>query len=90
MTMALLGKRVLITGAASGIGREAAFSFAELGASLELSDIDEAGLERTAMLCRKLGAASGITVTTHRVDVASPSDMKRMAEDVHRRIDALD
>jgi len=42
------GKRVLITGGASGIGRALALLFATKGASLLLVDIDQAGLEAVA------------------------------------------
>lgn len=80
------GKWVLITGAASGIGRAAAFAFAEEGASLVLTDIDEKGLARTALLCRALGA----TVDDHRVDVSNPRSMEALAERVHARIPAVD
>ena len=41
------GKKALVTGAASGIGRAIAVALAEAGAGLYLVDIDEAGLERT-------------------------------------------
>lgn len=80
------GKNVLITGAASGIGRQTAFSFALQGAALILCDIDRTGLERTALLCRALGAQ----VDTHIADVASEEAMKELAERVHARIPALD
>jgi NAD(P)-dependent dehydrogenase (short-subunit alcohol dehydrogenase family) len=81
-----VGKHVLITGAASGIGRETAFSFAEEGAALELADIDSKGLERTALLARRLGAE----VHTHVVDVSSADDMSRFAARVHERVPAID
>lgn len=45
--MHLSGKRILITGAASGIGRALAFAFAERGATLYLLDRNEAGLKQT-------------------------------------------
>lgn len=48
MRLDLEGKSVLITGAASGIGRAAAALFAEEGANLALVDIDEAGLGEVA------------------------------------------
>jgi NAD(P)-dependent dehydrogenase (short-subunit alcohol dehydrogenase family) len=44
------GKRVLVTGAASGIGRATAILFAAEGASVTIGDINEAGLAETAAL----------------------------------------
>lgn len=46
--MRFQGKRVLITGAASGIGRSAALRIAEEGAELALLDFDADSLEKTA------------------------------------------
>jgi NAD(P)-dependent dehydrogenase (short-subunit alcohol dehydrogenase family) len=80
------GQCVLITGAGSGIGRQTAFSFAEQQAHLVLADIDEGGLQRTALLCRKLGA----DVYARRVDVASASEMEALADFVHARFAAVD
>src|SRR5262245_2255353 len=80
------GKWLLITGAASGIGRAAAFAFAERGASLILTDIEADGLARTALLCRKLGS----TVDEQRVDVSDAGAMQKLAERVHARIRAVD
>ncbi|MEM8695982.1 MAG: SDR family NAD(P)-dependent oxidoreductase [Pseudomonadota bacterium] len=42
------GKKVLVTGAASGIGRATALLFAEEGAELTIGDINEEGLAETA------------------------------------------
>ena len=39
---------VLITGAASGIGRQLAIAFAEEGARLAIADIDKKAVEATA------------------------------------------
>lgn len=48
------GKRVIVTGAASGIGRATAQLFAEEGADVVIADINEAGLAETAdALARK-------------------------------------
>ena len=47
MDLGLDGKVVLVTGAASGIGRATAKAFAGEGATLALVDRDEAGM-RTA------------------------------------------
>ncbi|ETE66063.1 17-beta-hydroxysteroid dehydrogenase 13, partial [Ophiophagus hannah] len=49
------GEIVLITGAASGIGRHIAFEFAKQRSRLVLWDINKSGIEETAEDCRKLG-----------------------------------
>jgi NAD(P)-dependent dehydrogenase (short-subunit alcohol dehydrogenase family) len=86
VSKAFSGQSVLITGAASGIGRETAFAFAQQGAALELVDLDRDGLERTALLARNLGAQAH----THVADVASAEAMEQLAERVHQRVPALD
>ena len=44
------GKKVLVTGAASGIGQATAIRFAEEGANVVIADVNEAGLQTTAEL----------------------------------------
>ncbi|MGH3937898.1 MAG: SDR family oxidoreductase [Pseudonocardiaceae bacterium] len=46
---------VVITGAGSGIGRACALEFAERGAEVVVTDIDQQTAERTAVLARTLG-----------------------------------
>lgn len=46
--LSMKGRCVLVTGAASGIGKAIALRFAEAGASLLLLDRDKAGVEQTA------------------------------------------
>ncbi len=60
------GKVVVITGAASGIGRALAVECAGRGSLLALSDVDEAGLAETARLA---GAAGAVAVRTDPLDV---------------------
>jgi NAD(P)-dependent dehydrogenase (short-subunit alcohol dehydrogenase family) len=60
-------KVVLITGAASGIGRATAERLAAEGATLSLTDVNLEGLEETAETCRGLGA----TVRAEFADVSS-------------------
>ena len=54
------GKVVLVTGAASGLGRAASLRFAAEGARLCLVDLNAAGLTETA---RRIGEAGGTSVT---------------------------
>ena len=71
------GKVVVITGAASGIGRALAVEAAGRGAALAISDVDEVGLAETARLC-----ADGREVRTDRLDVADRSAMFAYAASV--------
>lgn len=51
----LRGKRVFVTGAASGIGRASAIRLAAEGARLAITDINEEGLEETVSTIKKDG-----------------------------------
>ena len=82
----LSGKTVLVTGAASGIGKETALAFARRGAALVICDMNETGLAETAAQIRALGR----DVFAQRVDVASPDAMREFAAAVHARTDAVD
>jgi NAD(P)-dependent dehydrogenase (short-subunit alcohol dehydrogenase family) len=59
------GRTAVVTGAASGIGRALAWELAVRGATLAISDVDEAGLGDTAERARQIGA----TVRCDRLDV---------------------
>jgi 3-oxoacyl-[acyl-carrier protein] reductase len=65
------GKKALVTGAASGIGRAIALALADEGADLYLVDIDEAGLELT----RNEVASRGVEVVTAACDLAEPAQI---------------
>lgn len=64
----LNGRRVILTGGASGIGRAAALRLAQEGCVLGIFDLDEAGAQATAAQC---GAAKA-----YRVDI---TDRERIA-----------
>ena len=80
----LEGKIVVITGAAGGIGREAALLFSEEGASICIADVvDEQGTQ-TAAECRD--------AFFQKVDVSSPEsvqEMYRATADHYGGIDVL-
>jgi len=77
----LKDKVVAVTGAASGIGRALAQSLVARGASVALSDVNEAGLRETAGM---LPGATG-KVTTHVVDVRRRDAVEAYAADVERQ-----
>ncbi len=81
-----VGKVALVTGAASGIGRETALAFARAGADLVVCDLNEAGLQETVAAARGLGRR----VLARRVDVASRDEVRGFAEAVHREHEAVD
>jgi NAD(P)-dependent dehydrogenase (short-subunit alcohol dehydrogenase family) len=83
----LRGRTVLVTGSASGIGRESALAFARRGADLVLCDLNAAGLDETAARIRALGRGQA---TTHVVDVADAAQMESFAKAVHTRVPAVD
>jgi NAD(P)-dependent dehydrogenase (short-subunit alcohol dehydrogenase family) len=82
----LAGKTALVTGAASGIGREIALALARRGADLALCDLNEAGLAETEAAARALGRE----VLARRVDVASAEAMRAFADAVHERTPGVD
>jgi NAD(P)-dependent dehydrogenase (short-subunit alcohol dehydrogenase family) len=76
----LAGKVVVVTGAASGIGRALAFELAGAGAKLALADVDAARLDEVAATIRSRGAAC----ITRTVDVASEMDVSALAAEVEQ------
>lgn len=86
--MRLKDKVVVLTGAASGIGKATAELFAKEGAIQIISDIDEDGLKQTFEL---LGEAKNRSIMM-KVDVRKPSEVKAMIEraiKLHGKIDVL-
>ncbi|MGH3801058.1 MAG: SDR family oxidoreductase, partial [Pseudonocardiaceae bacterium] len=66
---------VVITGAGSGIGRACALEFAEHGAEVVVTDIDQQAVERTAVLARTLGPGAH----AYPVDVSDGGAVEKFA-----------
>ena len=86
--MRLKDKVVVLTGAASGIGKATAELFAKEGAIQIISDIDEDSLKKTF---ESLGEAKNKTFMM-KVDVRNPSEVRTMIEkaiELYGKIDVL-
>ena len=80
------GRNVLVTGAASGIGRLLALKAAAKGATMVLWDIDEAGL---AKLVAEIRADRG-KAFSYRCDVSKHQEVYRVAEQVRTDVGMVD
>ena len=82
----LQGKRAIITGAASGIGRASAQLFAAEGAQLVIGDWAEEGLQETK---RSIEAAGG-KVITQKLDAGSDADVRSFVALAQKELGGID
>lgn len=81
------GQLVLVTGAASGIGRATAFAFAESGARIVAVDRDAEGAARTAEMARLIGSPEA---WGEAVDVSDEQAMEKLAAKVAAEYGTVD
>jgi NAD(P)-dependent dehydrogenase (short-subunit alcohol dehydrogenase family) len=80
------GKVALVTGAASGIGKSIAHLYAQLGAKVVVSDIDDPGGQETVSAIQEAG---GDALYMHS-DVSKPEDCMKLVGEALARYDRLD
>lgn len=84
--MVVQDKVAVITGAASGIGRETAKRYAENGASVVAGDVDTEGGEETISIVTDVGG-EGVFVET---DVTDPADVQELIETAVEEYNTID
>jgi NAD(P)-dependent dehydrogenase (short-subunit alcohol dehydrogenase family) len=83
--LGLEGARVIVTGAAGGLGREFALQFAQAGARVLVADINEAGAAETAEMLGEAGFSCGLDVA----DRASAQALAAKAQEAMGGVDVL-
>jgi NAD(P)-dependent dehydrogenase (short-subunit alcohol dehydrogenase family) len=78
------GKTVLITGGATGIGRAAAFAFAQEGASVMIGDVDDRAAETVALI-----EAAGGKAFFKTADVSDANAMTELVRDCVARFGGM-
>jgi 3-oxoacyl-[acyl-carrier protein] reductase len=86
LSRSVAGLTVLVTGAASGMGRATARVFAADGANVAVTDVAGEGARAVAAEI----AAQGQTAKAWTLDVASPDDVRAVVEDVATQFGGLD
>lgn len=71
------GKTIVITGGASGIGRQCAIDFSNAGANLVLLDINEEQLEVTKTLCNPIVSCRG-----YRCDLTDADSLESLVKQI--------
>lgn len=81
----LEGKRTLVTGAASGIGKAIAQRFAEEGAKVLVTDLNESEAKKTAESLDEITTAEGLVL-----DVTNADDFQKGIDHITERWGGLD
>ncbi|XP_058711942.1 11-beta-hydroxysteroid dehydrogenase 1-like [Poecile atricapillus] len=85
----LRGKRVIVTGASSGIGEQMAYHLAHMEAHLLLTARTEAKLQKVVERCLELGAASARYISGSMDSPTLPQELLREAENTWGGLDML-
>lgn len=82
----LEGKKILITGASSGIGKAIAIFFSQQGAKLVLTGRNEQRLEDT---CKELAGEGHISIRADLIDIKQLEDMMADAYKIYGALDCV-
>ncbi|NXD12055.1 DHI1 dehydrogenase, partial [Nothocercus nigrocapillus] len=85
----LKGKRVIVTGASTGIGEQMAYHLARMGSHILVTARTEAKLQKVVEQCLKLGAASARYVSGSMEDLAFAEHVVKEAENLLGGLDML-
>ncbi|XP_022100517.1 hydroxysteroid 11-beta-dehydrogenase 1-like protein B isoform X4 [Acanthaster planci] len=81
------GKRVVITGASTGIGEQIAYQYARLGARVLITARREAMLQLVVAKCKELGAQEAFYLA---LDMGKETDSRRLIDEAKARFGGLD
>jgi 3-oxoacyl-[acyl-carrier protein] reductase len=85
-SLALEGKRAVVTGGAAGIGKAIVSALAEAGAKVILGDLDAAAARETALAL----SGQGYNVKEFTVDVSQAEDVTRFFDEAFEYLGGLD
>ena len=82
----LVGRNIVITGAAKGIGREMALLFAQEKSNLAIVDINMDELNKTAIELEQCG----VRVSSYKCDVSKRDEIEKICEKIQNDFDKID
>ncbi|NXL02612.1 DHI1 dehydrogenase, partial [Mesembrinibis cayennensis] len=85
----LKGKRVIVTGASTGIGEQMAYHLARMGSHILITARTEAKLQKVVERCLELGAASARYISGTMEDMAFAEHVVKEAETLLGGLDML-
>lgn len=86
MASDMKGKAVLVTGAASGLGRATAYKLAQAGANIYIVDVNAAGLEETAAQAKNYG----VDVVLHATNLGERENCFTAVDAAVKKFNRLD
>ncbi|XP_071788180.1 hydroxysteroid 11-beta-dehydrogenase 1-like protein isoform X3 [Asterias amurensis] len=81
------GKRVVITGASTGIGEQIAYQYAKLGAKILITARREGALQDVVAKCKQLGAQEAFYIS---LDMGKQEDTMKLIDEAKIRLGGLD